>query len=45
MGKPKMITMIEIDEVVITAARKHLRGICSDAMDQYDGENYKVSCD
>uniref|UniRef100_H2ZBL6 PABS domain-containing protein n=1 Tax=Ciona savignyi TaxID=51511 RepID=H2ZBL6_CIOSA len=37
-----MITMIDIDEMVIEAARIHLRGICGDSLDQYEGENYKV---
>ncbi|XP_033635693.1 spermine synthase-like [Asterias rubens] len=37
-----MITMVEIDQVVIDAAIKHLRGICFDSMDQLEGANYKV---
>ncbi|XP_022100402.1 spermine synthase-like [Acanthaster planci] len=39
---PAMIVMIEIDEVVINAATKHLRGICFDSMDELEGSNYKV---
>ncbi|XP_076820499.1 spermine synthase-like [Clavelina lepadiformis] len=39
---PKMITMIEIDGVVLEAAKVHLRGICGDSMDFYKGENYEI---
>lgn len=39
-----MITMIDIDRVVIDAAKIHLRGICGDAMDKEEGTNYKVGC-
>ncbi|XP_038077555.1 spermine synthase-like [Patiria miniata] len=39
---PAMIIMIEIDQVVITAATKYLRGICFDSMDKLEGSNYKV---
>eukprot|EP00127_Corallochytrium_limacisporum_P001173 Clim_evm8s44 gene=Clim_evmTU8s44 len=40
--KCDQIIMIDIDEVVVNAARKHLRGICGDAMDNLKGENYEV---
>ncbi|XP_072036289.1 spermine synthase-like [Amphiura filiformis] len=40
--KPKFITMVEIDQVVIDAAIKHLRGICYNAMDSLRGPNYEV---
>ncbi|EGD81255.1 spermine synthase [Salpingoeca rosetta] len=39
---PKMVTMVEIDQVVIDAAKEHLRGICGDAMDSLTGDNYEV---
>lgn len=37
-----MVTMIDIDRVVIDAAKVHLRRICGDSMDQEEGKNYKV---
>lgn len=40
--KPKWITMVDIDECVLQAAKKHLRGICTDSLDSYHGENYEV---
>ncbi|EDQ84521.1 uncharacterized protein MONBRDRAFT_30201 [Monosiga brevicollis MX1] len=39
---PANVIMIEIDEVVINAARKHLRGICFDSMDNLTGPNYEI---
>ncbi|XP_078001513.1 spermine synthase-like isoform X2 [Glandiceps talaboti] len=39
---PKYITMIEIDQLVIDGAIKHLRGICYDSMDKLEGDNYLV---
>eukprot|EP00049_Salpingoeca_infusionum_P026024 m.23255 g.23255 ORF g.23255 m.23255 type:complete len:453 (+) comp8470_c0_seq1:262-1620(+) len=39
---PKDVVMLEIDQVVIDAAVKHLRGICGDAMDSLQGDNYQV---
>nr|XP_054752880.1 spermine synthase-like [Lytechinus pictus] len=39
---PKFITMVEIDQIVIDAAIKHLRGICYDSMDSLTGDNYEV---
>ncbi|XP_070569097.1 spermine synthase-like [Ptychodera flava] len=39
---PKFVTMIEIDQLVIDGAVKHLRGICYDSMDQLAGDNYLV---
>ena len=38
-----MLTLIDIDEVVIKASRLHLKGICGDSLNQYEGDNYKVS--
>jgi len=41
----KMITMIDIDGMVVEAAKKHLRGICGDSMDQMKGDNYEIIVD
>lgn len=43
--KPKFITMVDIDQVVIDACKKYLRGACGDALDQLKGENYEVIID
>lgn len=40
--KPAFVTMVEIDQVVIDAAVKHLRGICYNSMDSLKGANYEV---
>lgn len=40
--KPKFVTMIDIDNVVMEACRKHMRSVCGDCMDNYDGSNYKI---
>ncbi|KAI5732076.1 hypothetical protein M8J77_020872 [Diaphorina citri] len=40
--KPKFVTMLELDEVVIKACREHLRGCCFDVLDKYEGDNYKI---
>lgn len=39
---PNFITMVEIDQVVVDAAKEHLRGICHDSLDKLEGPNYKV---
>lgn len=31
-----------IDQEVIIASKKHLRGICHDSLDKLEGPNYKV---
>lgn len=41
--KPKSVTMLEIDEVVMKACAKHMRSICGDVLDNYKGPNYEVS--
>lgn len=41
----KFITMIDIDQMVVDAAKIHLRGICHDAMDSLKGSNYEVIVD
>ncbi|KAF5284245.1 hypothetical protein FQR65_LT00245 [Abscondita terminalis] len=40
--KPKSVTMLEIDEVVIKACSKHMRSICGDVLDTRTGPNYKI---
>lgn len=40
--KPKFVTMIDIDDVVMKACRKHMKSVCGTCMDNYDGENYKI---
>eukprot|EP00117_Sycon_ciliatum_P007791 scpid39573/ scgid10753/ Spermine synthase; Spermidine aminopropyltransferase len=40
--EPAYVEMVEIDQVVIDGAIKHLRGICGSAMDSLEGSNYKV---
>ena len=42
---PKMVTMVDIDQVVIDAAKIHLRGICGESLDSLKGENYEVIVD
>ncbi|XP_020914178.1 spermine synthase [Exaiptasia diaphana] len=39
---PKFVTMVEIDQLVIDVARKHLRNICGDTMDSLNGRNYEI---
>eukprot|EP00054_Salpingoeca_dolichothecata_P007006 m.40972 g.40972 ORF g.40972 m.40972 type:complete len:418 (-) comp16807_c0_seq4:123-1376(-) len=41
-GNPEFVTMVEIDQVVIDASIKHLRGICGSSMDSLKGDNYEV---
>ncbi|OQR73414.1 spermine synthase-like [Tropilaelaps mercedesae] len=40
--KPKFVTMIDIDDVVMKSCRKFLRGVCGDCLDVYEASNYKV---
>ncbi|XP_076815346.1 spermine synthase-like isoform X1 [Clavelina lepadiformis] len=39
---PAMVTMVEIDDVVIRGCRTHLRGCCGESLDSYRGENYQI---
>lgn len=39
---PNFVTMLELDEAVLNVARKHLRGVCGDSLDSYEGKNYKI---
>ncbi|KAK3855976.1 hypothetical protein Pcinc_037652 [Petrolisthes cinctipes] len=40
--KPKFVTMIDIDDTVMKQCRRHLKSVCGDCLDKYDGDNYKV---
>ncbi|KAL9969378.1 hypothetical protein ACROYT_G021587 [Oculina patagonica] len=42
---PKSVVMVEIDESVINASRKHLRTICGDSLDNLRGKNYEIIID
>ncbi|XP_064488814.1 spermine synthase-like isoform X2 [Ornithodoros turicata] len=43
--KPKHVTMVDIDEMVISACRDHLRGACGDVLDSMVGKNYEIIID
>ena len=40
--RPAFITMVDIDGIVVSAAAKHLRGICYDSLDALKSSNYEV---
>ncbi|XP_076280511.1 spermine synthase isoform X2 [Lasioglossum baleicum] len=40
--KPKFVTMLEIDDVVIKACSQHMRSVCGDCLDKRKGENYEI---
>jgi spermine synthase len=40
--KPKFVTMLEIDEVVMDACKVHLRKCCGTCLDKYKTQNYEV---
>ncbi|KZC15106.1 PREDICTED: spermine synthase [Dufourea novaeangliae] len=41
--KPKSVTMLEIDDVVIKACNQHMRSICGDCLNKRKGENYEIN--
>lgn len=41
--KPKFVTMLEIDDVVMNACKKYLQKCCGTCLDEYNAENYKVT--
>ncbi|CAH0392809.1 unnamed protein product [Bemisia tabaci] len=43
--KPKFVTMLELDPVVLRACKEHLRGCCGDCLDTMKGENYEIIVD
>ena len=42
---PKFVTMVDIDETVMTACKEHMRSVCGSVLDKYDGEKYKIIAD
>ncbi|KAJ8347840.1 hypothetical protein SKAU_G00264290 [Synaphobranchus kaupii] len=40
--KPKMITMVEIDQLVIDGCQKHMRKTCGNVLDNLKGDCYEV---
>ncbi|ELW47942.1 Spermine synthase [Tupaia chinensis] len=40
--KPKMVTMVEIDHMVIQACKRHMRQTCGDVLDHLQGDGYQV---
>nr|XP_030137971.1 spermine synthase [Taeniopygia guttata] len=40
--KPKMVTMVEIDQMVIDGCKKHMRKTCGDVLDNLKGDCYQV---
>jgi len=40
--KPRMVTMVDVDEMVVNAAKVHLSGICYNSLDEYVGPNHEV---
>lgn len=40
--EPAFVLMAEIDEVVIKACRQHMRSVCGDTLDNFEGLNYKI---
>ncbi|XP_012260198.1 spermine synthase isoform X2 [Athalia rosae] len=40
--KPKFVTMLELDDVVIKACSQHMRSICGDCLDKNKADNYEI---
>ncbi|XP_043928222.1 spermine synthase [Protopterus annectens] len=40
--KPKMVTMVEIDQMVIDGCQKHMRKTCGDVLDNLKGDCYQI---
>ncbi|XP_015591721.1 spermine synthase isoform X2 [Cephus cinctus] len=40
--KPKFVTMLEIDEIVMKACSQHMTSICGDCLDKRKGDNYEI---
>ena len=40
--KPKMVTMVEIDQMVIDGCKKYMRRTCGDVLDNLRGDCYQV---
>lgn len=41
--KPKFVTMLEIDEMVMQVCNKYLRSICGDVLELRKSDNFEVS--
>lgn len=41
--KPKFVTMLEIDEMVMQVCNKYLRSICGDVLELRKADNFEVS--
>ncbi|XP_076062239.1 spermine synthase [Oratosquilla oratoria] len=39
---PAFVTMIDIDDAVMRSCKKHLKTVCGNVLDNYNGSNYKV---
>lgn len=39
---PKMVTMLELDEVVIRACNQHMKSICGDTLETRAAPNYEI---
>lgn len=39
---PKFVTMLEIDEMVMSACNKHMKSICGDVLELRKAENFEV---
>ncbi|XDA72350.1 hypothetical protein R6Z07M_002625 [Ovis aries] len=42
--KPKMVTMVEIDQMVIDGCKKYMRKTCGDVLDNLKGDCYQGNC-
>ncbi|XP_018400435.1 PREDICTED: spermine synthase isoform X3 [Cyphomyrmex costatus] len=40
--KPKFVTMLEIDDIVMKACSQHMRSICGDCLDKRKDDNYEI---
>ncbi|XP_012272731.1 spermine synthase [Orussus abietinus] len=40
--KPKFVTMLEIDDIVMKACSQHMRSVCGDCLDKRKGDNYEI---
>jgi len=43
--KPKFVTMVDIDEVVIRSCKEHMRSACGEVLDKLETEEYKIIVD
>jgi len=43
--KPKFVTMVDIDEVVIKGCKEHMRSVCGTVLDKMETDQYKILVD